>query len=139
MTPDDFARTSYLRATGYNFYVWAVGQRADHLAVVRAPWPGIRGRSGSPCSIRSGCILGRASSSPCSTTIASTRCAASPIRSRSSRPAVSGGRFFSSVLVFTVVLSLRGPAAYMQPVWLLLVGCAYLTWGNFGVREFQLF
>jgi hypothetical protein len=57
------------------------------------------------------------------------------------QPLVEAGAIWVPVflvgIVFTVVLSLRGPVAYVQPVWLLLVGCAYLTWGNFGIREFQ--
>ena len=39
--------------------------------------------------------------------------------------------------MLTVVLAVRGPVAYVQPVWLLLIGAAYLVWGNFGVREFR--
>jgi hypothetical protein len=135
VTPEKFRKDRYLRATGYNFYVWAVVN-------VLITWPLFAALAHDPWPVwlavlyPLGCILGGIFCAVLNDNRVSKMCG-----EPDPQPLVEAGGIWGPVflvgIVFTVVLSLRGPVGYVQPVWLLLVGCAYLTWGNFGVREFQ--
>jgi hypothetical protein len=135
VTPERFRKDRYLRASGYNLYVWAAVN-------VLVTWPLFAALAGEPWPLwlsvvyPVGCILAGIFGAVLNDNRVEKMCGdADP------QPLVEAGAIWGPVfligIVFTVILSLRGPIAYVQPLWLLLVGCAYLTWGNFGVREFQ--
>ena len=135
MTPERFRKDRFLRAAGYNFYVWAVVN-------VMITWPLFGALAGNPWPVwlgilyPIGCIAGGIFFAVLNDNRVQKMCG-----EPDPRPLVEAGGIWGPVflvgIVLTVVLSVRGPVAYVQPVWLLLVGCAYLTWGNFGIREFQ--
>ena len=137
MTADDFRKDKYLRATGYNFYVWAAVNVLVtwplYSALAGSPWPnwlaglypfGLIG-AGIFFSVLNDNRVQKMCGDP------------------NPAPLVEAGTIWGPIFligfILTVVFVVRGPAAYIQPLWLCLVGAAYLTWGNFGVREFRWF
>jgi hypothetical protein len=122
VTPEKFRKDRYLRATGYNFYVWAVVN-------VLITWPLFAALAHDPWPVwlavlyPLGCILGGIFCAVLNDNRVSKMCG-----EPDPQPLVEAGGIWGPVflvgIVFTVVLSLRGPVAYV-------------TWGNFGVREFQ--
>jgi hypothetical protein len=135
VTPERFRKDRYLRAAGYNFYVWAVVN-------VAITWPLFAALAGTPWPVWPailypiGCIAAGIFFTVLNDNRVEKLCGAAEPSSLVEAGAIWGPVFLVGI-VLTAVLSVRGPVAYVQPVWLLLVGCAYLTWGNFGVREFR--
>lgn len=135
MTPERFRKDRYLRAAGYNFYIWAVVN-------VVITWPLFAALAGTPWPAWStilypiGCIAAGIFFTVLNDNRVEKMCGAPDSPSLVEAGAIWGPVFLVGI-VLTAVLSVRGPVAYVQPVWLLLVGCAYLTWGHFGVREFR--
>ncbi len=137
MTPERFRKDRYLRATGYNFYVWAVVN-------VLVTWPLFAALAGKPWPAWIAvlypivCVAGGIFCGMLNDNRVQKMCG-----EPDAQPLVHALAFWGPVFlvgtVLTVVFVVRGPVAYVQPVWLLLVGCAYLTWGNFGIRDFQWF
>jgi hypothetical protein len=137
MTADDFRRDKHLRAAGYNCYVWA----GVNLLIT---WPLYSALAGNPWPAWLALLyplglvgLGFLLSILNDNRVQKMWGPADP------RPLVEAGAIWGPTLLigclWTVVFVVRGPAAYIQPLWMFLVGAAYLTWGNFGVREFRLF
>jgi len=135
MTADTFRRDKFLRAAGYNFYVWAV----VNVLIVWPVWAAIQGRPWAPLlalvySI--GLIV-----------LGGVLCVLNDNRVEkmwgppAQAPFVDAAAFWAPIfmigLVLTIVLTVRGPVAYVQPVWLLLIGAGYWTWGGFGIPEFR--
>jgi hypothetical protein len=137
MRADDFRKDKYLRATGYNFYVWAAVNVLItwplYSALAGNPWPdwlaglypfGLIG-TGIFFSVLNDNRMQKMYGDPNPT------------------PLVEAGTIWGPIFligfILTVVFVVRGPAAYIQPLWLCLVGAAYLMWGNFGVHEFRWF
>jgi len=137
MTAETFRKDKYLRAAGYNFYVWA----AVNLLVTWPLWAALAGRPWPtllallfPIGLIAAAVV---------LVVQNDNRVEKMWGEPNAQPLVEAGAFWGPTLliafVLTVVLVVRGPAAYVQPVWLLLVGAAYLTWGIFGVREFRWF
>jgi hypothetical protein len=137
MTVESFRKDKYLRATGYNFYVWgAVNLLVTWplwSALAGKPWPSWLALLFPVGLIATGVVLMGQNDNRVE------KMWGEP----SAQPMVEAGAFWGPTLliawVLTIVFVVRGPIAYVQPVWLLLVGAAYLTWGTFGVREFRWF
>ena len=135
MTPDRFRKDKFLRASGYNFYVWAIVNVLVVWPVWSAasgrPWPGLLALVYPIALIALGAFV-------CGLNDNRVEKMWGPA---SAEPVVDAATFWAPTFVIglalTVVLAARGPAAYIQPVWLLLIGAAYLTWGNFGIPEFR--
>jgi len=135
LTPERFRKDRYLRAAGYNFYVWAVVNVLItwplFAALADDPWPPWLAVLYSAVCILVGVLCA----------VLNDNRVQKMCGEPDPHPLVEAGGIWGPVflvgLVLTVVLWLRGPVAYVQPVWLLLVGAAYLTWGNFGVWEFR--
>jgi hypothetical protein len=137
MTAETFRKDKYLRAAGYNFYVWA----AVNLL---ATWPLWAALAGRPWPTWLALLFPIALIAAALVLVVQNDNRVEKMWGKpNARPVVEAGAFWGPTLliafVLTVVLVVRGPAAYVQPVWLLLVGAAYLTWGIFGVREFRWF
>lgn len=134
MTAETFRKDKYLRASGYNFYVWAT----VNLLVT---WPLWSALAGNPWA---GWLAGLFPIVLIVLGVVLSGLNDNRVRKMwgeaSDRPLVEAGALWGPIfligLVLTVVLVVRGPAAYIQPVWLLLVGAAYMTWGSFGIKEF---
>jgi len=135
MTSEAFRKDKFLRASGYNFYVWAV----VNVAILWPLWSALGGHPWSPWAALFypiGLIVG-----------GSVLCGLNDNRVQkmwgpaTEPPVVDAAVFWAPIfmigLVLTIVLSVRGPVAYVQPVWLLLIGAGYWTWGGFGVPEFR--
>jgi len=135
VNPTEFRRDRYLRATGYNFYSWAVVNALVTLPLYAAldghPWPLWLAIVFPIAAIVAGVFVA----------VLNDNRVQKICGEANPQAVVEAGSFWGPVflvgVVLTVVLSLRGPVAYVQPVWLLLVGAAYLVWGNFGVAEFR--
>lgn len=134
MSPEAFRRDRYLRAAGYNFYVWAIVNVLVTLpafaALAGRPWPGWLGGLFPIVLIFAGFFV----------------CALNDNRvakmcGADGEPAIDAARLWLPVFLFgwlmTTLFVVRGPVAYIQPLWLLLVGMAYMIWGNFSVSEFR--
>ncbi len=135
MTPEAFRKDKYLRAAGYNFYVWAVVNLLVTLPLYAAlrgsPWPdwiaglfplGLIAAGLFVCGLNDNRVQ---------------KLVGDPAPAAVVEACSIWGPIFLAGLMLSVVLSARGPAAYIQPLWLCLVGAAYWIWGNFGVREFR--
>ena len=137
MTPETFRRDKFLRASGYNLYVWAV----VNLLVTWPPWSALSGRAWHPALAVFYVIVLLAAGVFVS--VLNDNRVAKMWGTPSETPVVDAAAFWGPTLglglVLTVIFSIRGPVAYVQPAWLLLVGAGYLTWGNFGVPEFRWF
>lgn len=137
MTAEEFRKDKYLRATGYNFYVWATANVLItwplYAALAGRPWPGWLAVLYPIALIATGIFL----------SVLNDNRVQKMWGTPNPRPLVEAGSIWGPIfligLIFSIVLSVRGPAAYIQPLWLLLVGAAYLMWGNFGVPEFRRF
>ena len=135
MTADRFRKDKFLRASGYNFYVWGVVNILVVLPVWAAsaghPWPGWVALAHPIALITLGMFASGLNDNRVEKMWGPAR----------AEPVVDAAAFWAPTFligfVLTVVLAVRGPAAYIQPLWLLLVGAAYLTWGNFGIPEFR--
>jgi len=135
VTPTEFRRDRYLRATGYNFYSWAVVNALVtwplYAALGGHPWPLWLAIAFPIAAIVAGVFVA----------VLNDNRVQKMCGDASPQAVVEAGSFWGPVflvgLVLTVVLSVRGPVAYVQPVWLLLIGAAYVVWGNFGVAEFR--
>jgi len=135
MTADTFRKDKFLRATGYNFYVWAV----VNVLIVWPVWSAVEGRPWAPLLTLFypiGLIV-----------LGSVICMLNDNRIEkmwgpaATAPFVDAAAFWGPIfmigLVLTIVLTVRGPAAYIQPVWLMLIGAGYWIWGSFGIPEFR--
>jgi lysylphosphatidylglycerol synthetase-like protein (DUF2156 family) len=137
MTADDFRKDKYLRATGYNFYVWAAVNVLVtwplYSALGGSPWPGWLAGLYPLGLIVAGIFL----------SVLNDNRVQKMCGDPNPTPLVEAGAIWGPIFLIgfllTVVFAVRGPAAYIQPLWLCLVGAAYLMWGNFGVREFRFF
>lgn len=137
MSPETFRRDKFLRASGYNFYVWAVVNLLVTWplwsALDGAPWPPVLGLVYLIVLMAAGVFFSALNDNR----------VAKMWGAPGEAPVVDAAAFWGPTLllglVLTVLLSIRGPAAYIQAVWLLLVGAGYLAWGNFGVPEFRWF
>ena len=137
VSPEVFRHDRYLRASGYNFFSWAMVNLLVVLPLVAAakgrPWPAWLAGSFPFGSIAVGIV-----SSSLNDKRVEKMCG--PV---SAVPVVEATRIWGPIVLvgaaFTAIFVLRGPFAYIQPLWLVLVGCAYLQWGSFGVREFRWF
>ena len=137
MTADDFRKDKYLRATGYNFYVWAAVNVLVtwplYSALAGHPWPDWLAGLYPFGMIGMGIFL----------SVLNDNRVQKMCGDANPTPLVEAGAIWGPIFLIgfllTVVFAVRGPAAYIQPLWLCLVGAAYLMWGNFGVREFRLF
>jgi hypothetical protein len=137
MTTDDFRKDKYLRATGYNFYVWAAVNVLVtwplYSALGGAPWPDWLAGLYPFGLIGAGIFL----------SVLNDNRVQKMCGDPNPTPLVEAGAIWGPIFLIgfllTVVFAVRGPAAYIQPLWLCLVGAAYLMWGNFGVREFRFF
>jgi hypothetical protein len=135
VTPERFCKDRYLRASGYNFYVWAVVNLLVTWPLFAAlngnPWPGWLALLFPVLLIAGGFFIA----------VLNDNRVQKMCGDPDPQPLVQAGSIWGPIfligLVLTVVLAVRGPVAYVQPVWLLLIGAAYLVWGNFGVREFR--
>ncbi|MGH7820306.1 MAG: hypothetical protein ACREQ9_11065 [Candidatus Binatia bacterium] len=135
MTSEAFCKDKYLRASGYNFYVWAV----VNLLVIWPLFDALRGRPWHgllALLFPIGLIVGGLFLCVLNDNRLEKMCgAANP------QPVIEAGAIwgpiFAAGLLFTVVFAVRGPAAYIQPLWLLLIGAAYWIWGGFAVPEFR--
>lgn len=136
VTPEIFRRDRYLRASGYNFYVWAIVNLLV-IAPLRAacmgnPWPEWLAGVLPFFLIAAGILF----------SILNDRRVEKMCGEASSVPVVEAGRIWGPMFLvgtaLTAVFVVRGPVAYVQPLWLLLVGAAYLQWGAFGLPEFRL-
>ena len=135
MTPEQFRKDKYLRASGYNFYVWAIVNVAVtwplYAALDGSPWPGWLALLFPVAMIAVGTFVSALNDNRVE------KMCGPP----ASEPVVEAASIWAPIFligfVLTVVLSVRGPAGYIQPVWLLLIGAAYLMWGNFGIPEFR--
>ncbi len=135
MTPETFRRDKFLRASGYNFYVWG----AVNLFVTWPSWAVLEGRPWRPLAglayvivlIVAGVFL----------TVLNDNRVGKMWGAPTAAPVVDASAFWGPLLglalLLTVTLSVRGPVADVQPAWQLLVGAGYLAWGNFGVPEFR--
>ena len=135
VTPERFCKDRYLRASGYNFYVWAVVNLLvtwPLFAALRGePWPPWLALLFPVALIAGGIFIA----------VLNDNRVHKMCGDADPQPLVEAGSLWGPIfaigIVLTVVLGVRGPVAYVQPVWLLLIGAAYLIWGNFGVREFR--
>ena len=135
VTPLRFRKDRYLRATGYNFYSWAVVNLLVTLPLYAAlggrPWPLWLAVLFPIAAIIAGIFVA----------VLNDNRVQKMCGEPSAEVVVEAGSVWGPVfligVVLTVVFSVRGPVAYVQPLWLLLVGAAYLIWGNFGVAEFR--
>ena len=137
MTTEIFRRDKFLRASGYNLYVWGAANLLvvlpAYAAARGAPWPGWVGLLHTVV-----CIVG-----------ASVACALNDNRVEklcgpaNETPVVDAGRIWLPLLaagtIWTVIFIARGPVAYVQPLWMAIVGVGYLSWGAFAVPEFRWF
>lgn len=137
MTAETFRKDKYLRACGYNFYVWA----GVNLLVTWPLWSALAGHPWpvwlavlEPIALIAFAVV---------LVVLNDKRVEKMWGAANERAVVEAGSFWGPILLIafllTVVLSIRGPAAYIQPVWLLLVGAAYWMWGNFAVPEFRWF
>jgi len=137
MTPEAFRKDRYLRATGYNFFVWAAVNLLVTLPLFSAlggrPWPDWLGLVYPIALIATGIFL----------CVLNDNRVQKMVGDPAPVPVVEAGSIWLPVLLlgilFTVLFVARGPVAFVQPLWLLLVGTGYLQWGNFTIREFRLF
>lgn len=137
MTPDAFRQDPYLRTTGYNFMIWATVNLLVVWPLFAAlggrPWPAWLGLAW-PLALIAGGILGM---------ILNDNRVRKMYGAPAPEPLVEASRIWLPVLLVAIVLTIlfvvRGPVAYVQPLWLLLVGGAYLQWGSFTVPEFRWF
>lgn len=135
MSAEAFRKDKYLRASGYNFYVWAVVNLLVtwplYAALGGHPWPPLLALFFPIALIASGFFLA----------VLNDNRVAKMYGEASAIPTVEAAHIWGPIFLIgislTIVLGTRGPIAYVQPVWLLLIGAAYLTWGNFGVAEFR--
>jgi hypothetical protein len=137
VTPEAFRKDRYLRATGYNFYVFAVVNLVVTVPLFAAvngkPWPDWLALVWPIAAIVAGVVVAGLNDNRVQKMVGEP----------SPQPAVEAGHLWGPVfllgLLLTALLVVRGPVAYVQPLWLLLVGAAYMQWGNFTIREFRLF
>lgn len=135
MTPDSFRKDKYLRATGYNFYVWAAVNLLVtaplYAALAGRPWPPWLAAPFPLVMIGIGVFL----------CVLNDNRVQKMCGEASPEPVVEAAHLWVPIFLlgifWTVIFSVRGPAAYIQPLWLLLVGAGYLLWGNFTVAEFR--
>lgn len=137
MTAERFRRDRFLRASGYNLYVWG----SVNLLVTWPLWSAVLGRAWHPGvgALYLGALLGAG----VFVSVLNDNRVAKMWGAPHEVALVDAPAFWGPTLLLGVVLSavlaVRGPAAYLVSVWLLLVGSGYLTWGNFGVQEFRWF
>jgi hypothetical protein len=135
MTAETFRKDKFLRASGYNFYVWAVVNVLILWPVWAAldgrPWPAWLALFYPIALIAFGIFLAALNDNRVNKMWGPPN----------DPPVVDAATFWGPIfmigLVLTIVLTVRGPAAYIQPVWLLLIGAAYWIWGSFGIPEFR--
>lgn len=137
MTADDFRKDKYLRATGYNFYVWAAVN-------VLITWPLYSALAGNPwrdwlAGLYPFGLIGTGIFFSVLNDNRVQKMCGDPNPTPLVEAGTIWGPIFLTGFILTVVFVVRGPAAYIQPLWLCLVGAAYLMWGNFGVPEFRWF
>ncbi len=135
MTAEAFRRDKYLRAAGYNFYVWAAVNALVTVpffsALEGAPWPGALAALYPLALVFLGLFL-------CGLNDNRVEKMVGPASPQTVLDAGSlWGPIFLGGIALSIVLSVRGRAALVQPLWLILVGGAYWVWGNFSVREFR--
>lgn len=135
MTAETFRRDKFLRASGYNLCTWGAANLVIVLPAYAAargtPWAGWAGALHSIL-----CIVG-----------ASIVCGLNDNRVQklcgpaAENPVVDAGRIwlplFAAGTIWTVIFLARGPVAYVQPLWMAVVGVGYLAWGGFTVPEFR--
>lgn len=135
MTPEEFRRDPYLRASGYNLYLWGA---VNLLVAVPALTASVGHRWGAAATTAwtAGAIV-------CGVLLS----AMNDNRLRkmlpdvADAPAIPAGRIWGPLLtlgsVGTALAVFRGQVAYVQPLWMLVVGTAYWQWGSFTLGEFR--
>jgi len=135
MTAETFRKDKFLRASGYNFYVWAV----VNVLIVWPVWSAVDGRPW-PDWLALLYPIGLIACGVFAAVLNDNR-VEKMWGPPSAAPVVDAATFWGPIFmigfVLTVALTVRGPIAYVQPVWLVLIGAAYWTWGNFGIPEFR--
>jgi hypothetical protein len=135
VTPEAFRRDRFLRATGYNFYVWGAVNLLVTLPLLAslrgAPWPAWAAGLFPVAVIVAGVFLSGLNDNR----VAKLCGEAAEV------PIVDAARLwgplFLLAFVFTAIFIARGPAAYVQPLWMAVIGAGYLAWGSFTVAEFR--
>lgn len=135
MTPEAFRKDKYLRAAGYNFYVWAAVNALVTVplfcALEGAPWPGALAALYPLGLVFLGLYL----------CVLNDNRVEKMVGPASPETALEAGNLWGPIflggIALSIVLTARGRAALVQPLWLILVGGAYWVWGNFSVREFR--
>ena len=135
MTAEAFRRDRFLRATGYNFYVWGAVNLLVTLPLLAAlrgePWPAWAAGLFPIALIVAGIFLSGLNDNR----VAKLCGEAAEV------PVVDAARLWGPLFVlafgFTAIFIARGPAAYVQPLWMGVIGAGYLAWGSFTVAEFR--
>ena len=135
MTADAFRRDRFLRVTGYNFYVWGSVNVLITLPLLAEasgePWPAWAAGLFPLALIGAGLFLSFLNENR----VAKLCGAADDV------PVVDAARLWGPLFLlafgFTAVFSARGGGAYVQPLWMGVLGVGYLVWGSFTVPEFR--
>ncbi|MGH7804136.1 MAG: hypothetical protein ACREQJ_07290 [Candidatus Binatia bacterium] len=135
MTADTFRRDRFLRASGYNFYVWGVVNilvTAPLLAALSGHrWPGWAEALFPIGLIVAGIALAALNENRVEKLVGPP----------AEVPVVDAARLWAPLFLlaigFTAIFLVRGPAAYVQPLWMGVIGAGYLAWGSFTIGEFR--
>ena len=135
MTAEAFRRDRYLRASGYNFYVWGAVNILVTLpllaAIAGARWPAWAEAFFPIGMIVAGVVLAGLNENRVAKLVGPA--AETPVVDA----ALLWGPLFLLAIAFTVIFLVRGPAAYVQPLWMGVIGAGYLAWGSFTIVEFR--
>ena len=131
----EFRQDRHLRATGYNFYSWGVVNVLVTVplfaALNGAPWKGWVALLYTVGVLTAGIVVAGWND----------RYVGKMCGEPAPQPLLEMGNLFLPVigggLLLSVMLGAHNENAYVQPLWMIMIGLAYLIWGHFSIPEYK--
>jgi hypothetical protein len=134
MTPEQFRADRFLRSSGYDLWVWATVNAVVTLPawseLAGRPWPPLAALALVVSLITAGIFVAGLNANRVEK-MCGPATGAVVDAPRLWLPLVLGGFAVSFVLIA------RGAVAWIQPIWLVLVGLAYVRWGRASIVEYR--